>query len=191
MEFFESLIDIIDIFQLIKQTKNFFFEKYIFENSIAKNGLEISFLDYLIEEWENFKDCISGKKSTSEFDKLYYLQNTIVDNYHSLFYSIKNLTAILGNTINKIPPEILAYLPNNVIEKNFIETIKFENVTSPKNPNEIENLLYIDLEKSLLKIVENDFKNGWLDFKNSYDEINIYLNAMEMVRMKKIIFNLI
>ena len=191
MEFFESLIDIIDIFQLIKQTKNFFFEKYIFENFIAKNGLEISFLDYLIEEWENFKDCISGKKSTSEFDKLYYLQNTIVDNYHSLFYSIKNLTAILGNTINKIPPEILAYLPNNVIEKNFLETIKYENIKSPKNPNEIENLLYIDLEKSLLKIVENDFKNGWLDFKNSYDELNIYLNAMEMVRMKKIIFNLI
>ena len=94
----------------------------------------------MIEEWENFKDCITGKKSSSEFEKLYYLQNTIVDNYHSLTYSIKNLSATLSNPIQKIPPQLLAALPNQIIEKNDVEKLfdKFDNEYLPKKLEEMQ-----------------------------------------------------
>ena len=78
-----------NLFDLIKQTTKVFFDQFIFENSISSDGLEISIFDHLIEEWENFKDYISGKKSSTDFEKLYYLQNTIIDNYHSFIYTLK------------------------------------------------------------------------------------------------------
>ena len=191
IEFFESLSEIMNVFNLISKARDDFFESFVFENEIARQGLEISIIDYLIEEWENFKDCITGKKSSSEFEKLYYLQNTIVDNYHSLTYSIKNLSATLSNPIQKIPPQLLAALPNQIIEKNDVENIKYIKLSSPKDPSLIENLMLDDLEKSLMEILTQDFKVGWVKFKDHFDELTIYCNTVELYKMKQLIFSLI
>jgi len=191
IEFFESLSEISDIYDLIKQATSVFMDQFIFENSISSEGLEISLFDYLIEEWENFKDYISGKKSSTEFEKLYYLQNTIIDNYHSFIYSLKNLTAILSSPIDRIPPEIFVYLPNQLLERSDFENIEFIKQAEPKDPTQIENLILEDLEKSLINILMNDFKSGWVDFKNQVDELQIYCNAIEVTRMKQLVFNLI
>ena len=191
IEFFESLSEISDIYDLIKQATSVFMDQFIFENSISSEGLEISLFDYLIEEWENFKDYISGKKSSTDFEKLYYLQNTIIDNYHSFIYTLKNLTAILSSPIDRIPPEILVYLPHQILERSDFENIDFIKQTEPKDPTQIENLMLDDLEKSLLNLLMNDFKSGWVDFKNQVDELQIYCNAIEITRMKQLVFNLI
>ena len=191
IEFFESLSEVITVFNLINDAKKNFFEMFVFENHISRQGLEISLLDNLIEEWENFKDCITGKKSSSEFEKLYYLQNTIVDNYHSYSYAIKNLSATLCNTVDKIPPQILSYLPNPIVEKTDFESTNFIKVTSPKDPTQLENLMISDLEQSLLDILVNDFKNGWIKFKNHFDELTMYCNMVEQFKMKQLIFSLI
>ena len=191
IEFFESLSEIISVFNLITNAREHFYESFVFENEISRHGLEISIFDYLIEEWENFKDCITGKKSSAEFEKLYYLQNTIIDNYHSFSYTVKNLSATLSNPINKIPPQLLASLPNPIVEKNDFENTKFIKMSSPKDPTLVENLMLDDLEKSLMEILTQDFKTGWVKFKNHFDELTIYCNTVELYKMKQLIFSLI
>ena len=192
IECFDSLIEISHTFSLIDEAKEQIFDKFIFENDIMKDGLGIALIDYLIEDWENFKDKFSGKKSITEFEQLYYLQNSILDNYHSLTYALKNVTAVLSGPVNRITPELLTYLPNPIIEKNEPEEIDFIKMTAPKDPSSIENLMLDELEKSLIELLKKDFKAGWLDFSNKgLDEVQIYCNAFEQYRMKNIIFSLL
>ena len=193
IEYFESLIEINHTFSLIEEAKEQIYDKFIFENDIMKNGLGIALIDYLIEDWEDFKDKFSGKKSIDKFEQIYYLQNSILDNYHSLTYALKNVTAILSGPVNRIPPELLTYLPNPIIEKNEPDEIQFIRMKSPKDPTAIENLMSEELEKSLIELLRKDFKAGWLDFSNNkgLDEVQIYCNAFEQYRMKNIIFFLL
>ena len=192
IENFESLIEINNTFHLIEEAKNQIFDKFIFYNDIQKNGLSIKLFDYLIEEWEKFKDKFSGKKSIDKFDQIYYMQNSILDNYHSLIYTLKNVTSTLSGPINRIPPKLLAYLPNYILEKNELDDIHFITWNKPKDPSSIENYMIDDLEKSLLEIIKKDFKAGWLDFTNKgLDEVQIYCNCFEQYRMKNIIFYLL
>ena len=192
IENFESLIEINHTFHLIEEAKNQIFDKFVFDNDIMKNGLCIKLFDYLIEDWEKFKDKFSGKKSIDKFEQIYYMQNSILDNYHSLMYSIKNATSTLSGPINRIPPKLLAYLPNFILEKNELDDIHFITMNKPKDPNSIENLMIDELEKSLLEIMKRDFKAGWLDFSSKgLDEVQIYCNCFEQYRMKNIIFYLL
>ena len=192
IENFESLIGINKIFSLIEETINQLLNKFVFENDIMSNGLSIKLFDYLIEDWEKFKDKFSGKKSIERFDQLYYLQNSILDNYHALMYSLKSVSSSLSGPINRINPKLLAYLPNNVLDKHELDDIHYVTINKPKDPSSIENLMSDDLEKSLLEILRKDFKSGWLDFSNrGLDEVQIYCNCFEQFRMKNIIFNLL
>jgi hypothetical protein len=89
-------------------------------------------------------------------------------------------------------PKLMAYLPNNILDKNELDDIDFITMTKPKDPNTLENLMADDLEKSLLEILKKDFKSGWLDFSNrGLDEVQIYCNCFEQYRMKNIIFSLL
>ena len=192
IENFESLIEINKTFSLIEETLTQIFNKFVFENDIMSNGLSIKLFDYLIEDWEKFKDKFSGKKSIERFDQIYYLQNSILDNYHSLMYTLKCLTSSLSGPINRMNPKLMAYLPNNVLDKHELDDIHFVTMNKPKDPNSIENLMADDLEKSLLEIIRKDFKSGWLDFSNrGLDEVQIYCNCFEQYRMKNIIFSLL
>ena len=192
IENFESLIEINKTFGLIEETLNQIFNKFVFENDIMSNGLSIKLFDYLIEDWEKFKDKFSGKKSIERFDQIYYLQNSILDNYHALMYTLKCLTSTLSGPINRMNPKLMAYLPNNVLDKNELDEIHFVTLNKPKDPNSIENLMGDELEKSLLEILKKDFKSGWLDFSNrGLDEVQIYCNCFEQYRMKNIIFSLL
>lgn len=192
IETFESLMEINHTFHLIDEAKNQIYDKFVFDNDIMKNGLSIKLFDYLIEEWEKFKDKFCGKKSIDKFDQLYYMQNSILDNYHSLMYTIKNVTSTLSGPINRIPPKLMAYLPNVILEKNELDDIDFVTMNKPKDPSSIESLMIDELEKSLLEIIRRDYKAGWLDFGNKgLDEIQIYCNCFEQYRMKNIIFYLL
>ena len=192
IENFESLIEINHTFQLIEEAKNQIFNQFLFDNDIMKNGLSIKLFDYLIEEWEKFKDKFSGKKSIDKFDQIYYMQNSILDNYHSLMYTIKNATSTLSGPINRIPPKLLAYCPNFILEKNELDDIHFITMNKPKDPSSIESLMIDELEKSLIEIMKRDFKAGWLDFSSKgLDEVEIYCNCFEQYRMKNIIFYLL
>ena len=192
IENFESLIEINKTFNLIEEALNQILNKFIFENDIMSNGLSIKLYDYLIEDWEKFKDKFCGKKSVERFDQIYYLQNSILDNYHSLMYTLKYVSASLSGPINRMNPKLMAYLPNNVLDKNELDDIDFISMTKPKDPNSLENLMADDLEKSLLEILKKDFKSGWLDFSNrGLDEVQIYCNCFEQYRMKNIIFSLL
>ena len=192
IENFESLIEINKTFNLIEEALNQISSKFVFENDIMSNGLSIKLFDYLIEDWEKFKDKFSGKKSIERFDQVYYLQNSILDNYHSLMYTLKSVSSTLSGPINRMNPKLMAYLPNNVLDKNELDDINFITMTKPKDPNNLENLMADDLEKSLLEILKKDFKSGWLDFSNrGLDEVQIYCNCFEQYRMKNIIFSLL
>ena len=192
IENFESLIEINKTFSLIDETLNQIFDKFVYDNDIISNGLSIKLFDYLIEDWEKFKDKFSGKKSIERFDQIYYLQNSILDNYHSLMYTLKCVTSTLSGPINRINPKLMAYLPNNVLDKNELDDIHFITMTKPKDPSSLENLMSDELEKSLLEILKRDFKSGWLDFsKKGLDEVQIYCNCFEQYRMKNIIFSLL
>jgi len=192
IENFESLIEINKTFTLIEETLTQIFNKFVFENDIMSNGLSIKLFDYLIEDWEKFKDKFSGKKSIERFDQIYYLQNSILDNYHSLMYTLKCLTSSLSGPINRMNPKLMAYLPNNVLDKHELDDIHFVTMNKPKDPTSLENLMADDLEKSLVEILRKDFKSGWLDFSNrGLDEVQIYCNCFEQYRMKNIIFSLL
>ena len=192
IETFESLMEINHTFHLIDEATNQIYDKFIFDNDIMKNGLSIKLFDYLIEEWEKFKDKFCGKKSIDKFDQLYYMQNSILDNYHSLMYTIKNVTSTLSGPINRIPPKLMAYLPNVILDKKELDDIDFVTMNKPKDPSSIESLMIDELEKSLLEIIRRDYKAGWLDFGNKgLDEIQIYCNCFEQYRMKNIIFYLL
>ena len=77
------------------------------------------------------------------------MQNSILDNYHSLMYTIKNVTSTLSGPINRIPPKLMAYLPNVILEKNELDDIDFVTMNKPKDPSSIESLMIDELEKSL------------------------------------------
>ena len=192
IENFESLIEINKTFTLIEESLNQIINKFVFENDIVINGLSIKLYDYLIEDWEKFKDKFSGKKSIERFDQIYYLQNSILDNYHSLMYTLKNLTATLSSPIDRINPKLMAYLPINILGKNELDDIHYITMNKPKDPSSLENLMSDELEKSLLDIIKKDFKSGWLDFNSKgLDEVQIYCNCFEQFRMKNVIFSLL
>ena len=192
IENFESLMEINSTFSLIEETLKQIFDKFVFENDIMSNGLSIKLFDYLIEDWEKFKDKFSGKKSIERFEQIYYLQNSILDNYHSLIYTLKNVSYSLSGPINRMNPKLMAYLPNNVLGKHELDDINFITMSKPKDPSSLENLMTDDLEQSLLEILKKDFKYGWLDFSNKgLDEVQIYCNCFEQYRMKNIIFSLL
>jgi hypothetical protein len=195
IEFFESLSALLPLIDLIEKTFEDLHTQYDSKDIVALNGLNISYIDHLIDSWQSFKDDISGKRKNSDFEGIYFLQNTFMDKPQGLLYTIKSLTASLSDNISRIPQQILVKLPYLIASRIEVDNLKsnfpdsYKELDS-KNEN-LENMALQDLCGALMKTLFSDLKSDWIKFKEDFTEINLYCNLFEMYRTKGVIFKLL
>jgi hypothetical protein len=153
IENYESLSSILLIFSLLDSSFEELSNSHSFENFVSNQALEISYLDSLIDEWNKYKEYISGRRKNDNFEEIYFLQNTIIDNHQTLIYALKSLTSTLSNNISRIPPTILVKLPINIISKINFDKTDFKFLEYNTNVKNIEMMALNDLNMSLLRMV--------------------------------------
>ena len=153
IETYDSLFSIMPIFNLIESSFKDISSSFNFESHVSSRALEISYLDYLIEEWNKYKEYITGRRRNENFEEIYFLQNTILDNHNTLLYSIKSLTATLCNNISRIPPNLLVKLPMNIISKIDFDKTDFKFLNYNSNINNLEVMTLSDLNIAFLRMV--------------------------------------
>ena len=123
------------------------------ENFAAIKLLELSYFDELIDEWDKYKEYISGRIKNAEFNEIYFFQDSILDDHQLFLYSIKLLVATLGGNITRIPPNILMKLPIKLIEKIEFEKFEFKVFDYLSSSQSIESIVLNDLNIAVLEHV--------------------------------------
>ena len=126
------------------------------ENFISSKALELCAIQNFINTWEKFKDYIIGKSKNVEYENMIYLNNTLMNDPQNMIYLVRSLSATLSNTVNRIPPQILAKLPIQFLEK---LNINLEDLKNPEdnfknfNFEKIQTTKLDDLNLTLINIV--------------------------------------
>lgn len=195
IEFFESLSALIPLIDLIEKTYEDLHTQFDSKDMVALNGLNICYIDNLMENWQTFKDDISGKRINSDYEGIYFLQNSILDEPQGLLYIIKSLTASLSDNISRVPKQILVKLPYLIASRIEVGNLKSNFPDSYKDLDEknqnLENMALQDLCGALMKTLFSDLKSDWIKFKEDFSEISLYCNLFEMYRTKGVIIKLI
>ena len=175
IEYYESLSVIVDIISITEDslinTKNMFMH----ESNLSRLAMNICFYDSLLEEWDIFKEFISGRTKGPNYDRLYYLSDTSLDNSQEIIYTIKSLFNTLSMPVNKIPIQILTKLNKTTLDKLNFNDISANNIYSCINANTLENK-------------DNDNPNNSVMFTNN-SNIDIYNNYEDEETMKQDLFN--
>ena len=153
IEFCDSLSIILPIFNLIENTFGEISQMFKNENFAAIKLLELSYFDELIDEWDKYKEYISGRIKNAEFNEIYFFQDSILDDHQLFLYSIKLLVATLGGNITRIPPNILMKLPIKLIEKIEFEKFEFKVFDYLSSSQSIESIVLNDLNIAVLEHV--------------------------------------
>jgi len=153
LEYCEGLSIILPIIQMIESSFSEVYKMFSCENFVSQKLLEVSFMDHVIEEWDKYKEFITGRVKNAEFEEIYHFQETILDNYQLLTYSIKLLVATLGNSLSRIPPSLLARLPIKKIDNIDFDNYNFEVFDYTSSSKNIETIILNDLNMGLLETV--------------------------------------
>lgn len=116
IEHYESLDMLLDIYSSCNDSLEKTISMFDHESSLSKNAMKISFYEILIEEWDTYKEFSSGRTKSSHFEQIYFLQDTLLDNYQSIIYLMKSLFNTLSQNLENIPPQILCKLNLDKIE---------------------------------------------------------------------------
>ena len=208
IEQYESLSIIVDLYLLTEESLNQTVSCYEHESIISKYGMHISFYEALIEEWDQFKEFISGRTKCSQFEQLYFLNDTLMDNHQDIMFTIKSLFSTLSSPLDKIPLEIITKLNIPSIQKlKFDELEENNRKFKLSNQNNINNILETnvknDLIKALNEYVKKEASKPNLDIDISDDssifyegnkqlsEINLYCNLLEVFRTKQVLMKVV
>jgi hypothetical protein len=153
LEYSESLSIILPIIQMMDNSFKEVTKMFCCENFVSQKLLEVSFMVHVIEEWDKYKEFITGRVKNAEFEEIYHFQETILDNYQLLTYSIKLLVATLGNSLSRIPPSLLVRLPIKNIDNIEFDIYNFEVYDYTSSSMNIETIILNDLNMGLLETV--------------------------------------
>lgn len=155
-DFFESLSILIPTYTFMAEGLNEIKKNFKSENFLSEQSIELCLLENYINCWGKYKEYINGNIKNTQFETLLFLNNSLLNNPENMMYIVRNLTATLSDTINRIPPQLIAKLPISILEKMEIDMLEFKNPDDNIkviNLENIENIKLEELNRTLIQIV--------------------------------------
>ncbi len=152
-DFFESLNILVPTLNFMSEGFSEIKKNFKSENFLCVQSMELCVLESYNNNWEIYKENITGKNKNPEFESLLFLNNSLLNNSENMMYLVRSLLATLSNSINRIPPQLIAKLPISILEKIEIDLIEFKDPNDNINVVNLDNIENIKLEELNNKLI--------------------------------------